>query len=221
MVEFVEHPLALVLLAGRRTGQLVAVGEVLADCGPGCRPSSLWRRPNPGLDGLATGSGTGVGYEPGGSWRSGGGRRGAARVAWVLAALSAVPIVAGCAAPSTGYGDYRGKVHETAVAMISAVATGQLAAGLLVAGKSTGAFADATVTDAEKDADSIQTALDSRQPPDSRSLALKNQADQAVQSAVSGLADLRIAVRRNDMKGIREAQAELARALPQLERFAS
>lgn len=139
----------------------------------------------------------------------------------MLAALSAVPIVAGCAAPSTGYGDYRGKVHETAVAMISAVATGQLAAGLLVAGKSTGAFADATVTDAEKDADSIQTALDSRQPPDSRSLALKNQADQAVQSAVTGLADLRIAVRRNDMKGIREAQAELARALPQLERFAS
>jgi len=90
-----------------------------------------------------------------------------------------------------------------------------------VAGRSTGAFTDAVVTAAEKDADSVQTALDSRQPPDARSIALKQQADQAVQSAVTGLTDLRIAVRRNDMHGIREAQAELAKALPQLERFRS
>ena len=76
-------------------------------------------------------------------------------------------------------------------------------------------------TDAEKDADSMQTTLDSRQPPDDRSIALKNQADQAVQSAVTGLTDLRIAVRRNDIPGIRKAEAELAKVLPQLKRFAS
>jgi hypothetical protein len=135
--------------------------------------------------------------------------------------LCAALIAAGCASPSPSYADYRGKVQQTASAMISAVATGQLAAGLLVAGRSTGTFTDAVVTDAEKDADSVQTALDSRQPPDGRSIALKEQADQAVQSAVTGLTDLRIAVRRNDMHGIREAQAELAKALPQLERFSS
>jgi hypothetical protein len=130
-------------------------------------------------------------------------------------------IVAGCAEPSGSYSDYRDKVHQTAVAMISAVATAQLAAGLLVAGRSTGVFADAVVTDAEKDAGSIQTALDSRQPPDSRSIALRNQADQAVQSAVTGLADLRITVRRDDVNGIRNARGELAKALKQLERFGS
>jgi hypothetical protein len=112
-------------------------------------------------------------------------------------------------------------VQQTAIAMISAVATGQLASGQLVAGRSTGAFTDAVVTDAEKDAGSIQAALDSRQPPGSRSVALKNQVDQAVQSAVTGLADLRIAVRRDDVNDIQKARAELAKAQKQLERFAS
>jgi hypothetical protein len=135
--------------------------------------------------------------------------------------LAALAMTAGCAEPSDSYSDYQSKVHETAVALISAVATGQLAAGQLVAGKSTGSFTDAVVTDAEKDADSVQTTLDSRQPPDTRSIALKNQADQAIQSAVTGLADLRIAVRRGDVNGIRQARAELAKARGQLERFAS
>jgi hypothetical protein len=130
-------------------------------------------------------------------------------------------MLAGCAEPSDSYPDYRSKVHQTAIAMISSVATAQLSAGQLLAGRPTGAFADAVVTDAEKDAGSIQTALDSRQPPDSRSIALKNRADQAVQSAVTGLADLRIAVRRGDAGGIRQAQGELAKALKQLERFGS
>jgi hypothetical protein len=142
-------------------------------------------------------------------------------VACTLAALSATLIVASCAEPSTSYGDYRSKVHESAVAMISAVATGQLAAGELLAGQATGAFTDAVVTDAEKDADSVQTALDSRQPPDTRSIKLMGQTDQAVQSAVNGLTDLRIAVRRDDVSGIRSAQDELAQARKQLERFSS
>jgi hypothetical protein len=135
--------------------------------------------------------------------------------------LSATLIVAGCAEPSDSYSDYRSKVQQTAVAMISAVATAQLTAGQLLAGRSTGAFADAVVTDAEKDAGSIQTALDSRQPPDGRSIALKNQVDQALQSAATGLTDLRIAVRRDDADGIRQARAELAKARKQLERFGS
>jgi hypothetical protein len=160
-----------------------------------------------------------VNDDPDGSRRAD--RRASRLIACTLAAFSATLIVTGCAEPSDSYGDYRSKVHQTAVAMISAVATAQLAAGELVAGRSTGAFADAVVTDAEKDAGSIQTALDSRQPPDSASIALKNQADQAVQSAVTGLADLRIAVRRDDVNGIRNARDELAKALKQLGRFDS
>jgi hypothetical protein len=141
------------------------------------------------------------------------------RAAGLAAGACVVLLVAGCAEPSTSYGDYRSKVHQTAVAMTSAVATAQLAAAELVGGMSTGAFADAVVTDAEKDADSIQTALDSRQPPDDRSIALMKQADQAVQSAVSGLTELRIAVRRDDVTGIQDAQGQLAQALRLLGRF--
>jgi hypothetical protein len=162
-----------------------------------------------------------VTYRCGESRAAGAGHRAPARAVPVLAGLCAALVAASCASPSPSYPDYLGKVQQTATAMISAVATGQLAAGQLLAGRSTGTFTDAVVTDAEKDADSVQTTLDSRQPPDTRSIALKDQADQAVQSAVTGLTDLRIAVRRNDIHGIRRAQAELAKVLPQLERFAS
>jgi hypothetical protein len=175
-------------------------------------------------DGHAGGGSTSDGSTSGGSTSDGStsdGKRASARAAAMLAGLCTALVAAGCASPSPSYPDYRGKVQQTATAMISAVATGQLAAGLLVAGRSTGTFTDAVVTDAEKDADSAQTALDSRQPPDARSIALKQQADQAVQSAVTGLTDLRIAVRRDDIPGIRRADAELAKVLPQLERFAS
>jgi hypothetical protein len=157
--------------------------------------------------------------EPHGADRSG--YRASGRVACALAAFAATLIVSGCAEPSDSYSDYQSKVQQTAIAMISAVATGQLASGQLVAGRSTGAFTDAVVTDAEKDAGSIQAALDSRQPPGSRSVALKTQVAQAVQSAVTGLADLRIAVRRDDVNDIQKARAELAKAQKQLERFAS
>jgi Mn2+/Fe2+ NRAMP family transporter len=55
-----------------------------------------------------------------GEWRAAGsGCRPPVRVARALVPLAAALIAVGCASPSTSYNDYRGKVQQTAVAMIS------------------------------------------------------------------------------------------------------
>ena len=52
------------------------------------------------------------------------------------------------------------------MAMVSTLASGQLAAQLGLQGKSFSAFTDGNVTDAENDADSVNSTFSSRQPPD-------------------------------------------------------
>jgi hypothetical protein len=140
-----------------------------------------------------------------------------------LAAVFATAVVcaAACAEPSGGFGDYESKVHETATDVVSAVATAQLAAEQFLHDRATQAFTDVNVTNAEKDADSDQSTLDSRQPPDARSDALKNKVDDILQQATSTLTDLRVAVRRNDRAGIVSALKELAKPLEQLQGLSS
>lgn len=76
-------------------------------------------------------------------------------------------------------------------------------------GRLTDAYAKTVVTNAERDADSAMTALDSRQPPDEESIKLKGQADQRLQDASNALTDLRIALRRDDPAGVGRALGEL------------
>jgi hypothetical protein len=76
---------------------------------------------------------------------------------------------------------------------------------------------DNVVTDAENDAGSVVTTLDSVQPPDAASVKLRDQADDILQDASSQLADLRIALRRNDKPGIRAAMDDLAKTLVEVE----
>jgi hypothetical protein len=140
----------------------------------------------------------------------------------VAAVLATTAVFAtACAEPSGSFGDYRSKVHETATDVVSAVATAQLTADLFLHHRATQAFTDVVVTNAEKDANSDESTLDSRQPPDQRSDALKNKVDDILQQATSALTDLRVAVRRNDRGGIRSALEQLAKPLQQLQGLSS
>jgi hypothetical protein len=126
--------------------------------------------------------------------------------------------LAGCATtPSRSYDDYRHKAANTAEAMISAVATAQLAGDLLTNNRAFGPFINVTVTDAESDANSIASTFDSVQPPDTRSDDLKNSLDAALQQATSALSDLRIAVRRHHLDDARAAIQALAKSRHALE----
>jgi hypothetical protein len=132
--------------------------------------------------------------------------------------LVAASVGAGaCAAsPSHSALDYRRKAANTATAAISAVATAQLSAKLLLDGKAFGQFVTVNVVDAEDDANSIQSTFDSVQPPTLSSDSLRDRVDKAMQQATGGLTDLRIAVRRHRFGDMRTALATLDQALKAL-----
>ena len=130
-----------------------------------------------------------------------------------IAVLSSCLLLTGCAGPVPDGGAYRHAALQTSMAMVSALASGQLAAQLGLQGKSFSAFTDGNVTDAENDADSVNSTFGSRQPPDARSDALRQTMDHALSDATSALTDLRVAVRMGDRAQVRKALAEVGRSL--------
>jgi hypothetical protein len=133
------------------------------------------------------------------------------RVACV--ALCSCPLLVACAAPVPDDGAYRHAALLTSMAMVSDLATGQLAAQLGLRGSSFPAFTDGNVTDAENDADSVNSTFSSRQPPDARSDALRQKMLQALSDGTSALTDLRVAVRMGDRAQVRRALAEVGKSL--------
>lgn len=124
-----------------------------------------------------------------------------------------------CASPATSFDGYQGKVAASAQAMTGIVNTAWLAADSWQRHRVTSAYADIVVTNAERDAGSVLTALDTRQPPDERSIALKDDADQPLQDASDALTDLRIALRRDDHDGVSHAMQMLKHELQPLAAF--
>jgi hypothetical protein len=122
-------------------------------------------------------------------------------------------LLAGCAAPVLGYDGYRHAAYQTTSAMISNLATAQLAVQVNLDGKSLLAFADDTVTFAENDANSVDSTFSSREPPDARSAALRQRMDQALSQATSALATLRITVRAGDRARMIQALAAVGKSL--------
>jgi hypothetical protein len=130
------------------------------------------------------------------------------KVAYV-AALSSCPLLVACAGPVPDSGAYRHAALNTAMAMVSDLATAQLAAELGLRGSSFPALTDDSITDAENDADSVNSTFSSRQPPDARSDALRQQMSQALSDATSALTDLRVAVRMDDRAQVTRALGEV------------
>ena len=125
---------------------------------------------------------------------------------------SCLPLAA-CAGPVPDEGAYRHAALQTSMAMVSDLASGQLAAQLGLQGKSFSAFTDENVTDAENDADSVNSTFSSRQPPDAGSGALRQKMLQALSDGTSALTDLRVAVRMKDRTQVKKALAEVGRSL--------
>lgn len=99
------------------------------------------------------------------------------------------------------------------MAVVSDLASAQLAARLGLRGRSFPAFTDGSITDAENDADSVNSTFASRQPPDSRSGTLRQKMLQALSDGTSALTDLRVAVRMEDPAQVRKALAEVGKSL--------
>lgn len=135
------------------------------------------------------------------------------RKAACAAALGSCLLLAACAAPVPDDGAYRHAALQTSIAMVSDLASGQLAAQIGLRGNSFSPFTDGNVTDAEDDADSASSTFTSRQPPDARSDALREKILQALSDGTSALTDLRVAVRMGDQAQVRKALAEVGKSL--------
>jgi hypothetical protein len=127
--------------------------------------------------------------------------------------LGSCLLLAACAAPVPDDGAYRHAALQTSMAMVSALASGQLAAQTELRGNSFSPFTDGNVTNAENDADSVNSTFSSRQPPDARSDALRQRMLQALSDGTSALTDLRVAVRMGDRTQVRRALAEVGKSL--------
>jgi hypothetical protein len=95
------------------------------------------------------------------------------------------------------------------MAMVSDLASAQLATELGLRGSSFPPFTDGTITDAENDADSVDSTFTSRQPPDARSDALRQRMSQALSDATDALTDLRVDVRMDDRSQVTRALGEV------------
>jgi hypothetical protein len=121
--------------------------------------------------------------------------------------------------PAINAEGYRGKVGHSAQKMVGVIGSAQLASELDLQGKLLDTVADQTISDAEQDAQSVITSLDSVQPPDQASVTLRTRADQILQDASSQLSDLRIAQRRGDQGSMRHTLGELATTLTAVQKL--
>jgi hypothetical protein len=140
--------------------------------------------------------------------------RGAAAAGLVLIAT------AGCVGPARTSTSYKKKAEHSASEARSAVETGRLAARAATRGKAFGPYLSVLLAGAERSASDVQTTFDSIQPPDSRSDQLRQQLDDLLTAAVSGLSELRIAARRgelDELAGKAEPLADLSARLDQFE----
>lgn len=124
-------------------------------------------------------------------------------------ASAAILLLAGCASPSPTMSDYQTKTRTTASAVAGIAAVARTGAQQWQHGRLTKAYADTLITEAEDDAGSIIATYDSRQPPTSDAIALKNKIDKPLQDVSNALTDLRIALRRGDHQGVTNAVRSL------------
>jgi hypothetical protein len=137
----------------------------------------------------------------------------------VMLVCCAGVLLCSCVSPAIERSGYRGKVGHSAQKMVGIIGSAQLAAQLDLHGRMLSTVTDEIVSEAEQDAQSVLTSLDSVQPPDGASVKLRDAADQVLQNAASELSDLRIAERRHDTPSIRKMLAELSKSLADVQKL--
>jgi len=125
----------------------------------------------------------------------------------------------GCVSPARSYGAYENKAETTASDALSAVETARLAVVAASKRQAFAPFLSVVLGEAEDKASSVQATFDSLQPPDERSDKLRSELDDALQSAVSLLADLRIAVRGGRLEVLPGKLGDLTSAAGALRTF--
>lgn len=139
--------------------------------------------------------------------------------ALTLSGLSAV--LSGCVAPSPNSGAYQQNADAALASAVSEARTGVQVLKARVADRATTAYADAVITENESAMGPIEDSFGSPDPPDGRADALREQVLTLLADASDACAAARIAVRRGDPDGMRNAAIELTDVADRMERLRS
>ncbi|MGO4341775.1 hypothetical protein [Pedococcus sp. 2YAF34] len=130
----------------------------------------------------------------------------------------AVVLLSGCIAPALDSGAFEQNAKSALESASSETSTVRLAVDGLLAGKSTGAYADTVVTDSENAMGGVETSFGVVDPPSRRQDQLRDQVLTLLGNADDALAHTRIALRRNDRSGLKAALGELDASTSELAR---
>lgn len=130
-----------------------------------------------------------------------------------------VTALGGCVGHSRTTDDYRNKAVSTADQVRSSVETVRLAVQGALDDRAFGAYLSEVISQAEEDATAAVDALMVVQPPNHRSDAVRQEADDVTSAAVQLLSQARIAIRRGDTETLRELVEPLEQASADLAAF--
>jgi hypothetical protein len=134
---------------------------------------------------------------------------------WPAGLLAALLTLGGCVSPAFGPDSYRGKAEQAVGAALSEVATAQLVAEQVVAGRLPRPYADETVSASEDALGSISDSFGTVQPP-GESDEIQEEVSDALDEAAGAVTDTRIAVRRGDRVGLQTLIDKLRHLADQL-----
>ncbi|MEU0487602.1 hypothetical protein ABZ249_00130 [Nocardiopsis sp. NPDC006139] len=138
----------------------------------------------------------------------------------LLAALALLVLaLTGCVAPTPTTDAHRASAGQTVTDLLSAVNSGVLVAAAHRDGKAFSPYLETVAWDAESAARSIADTYGIIQPPSAESDLLRARLVPLCDDAVNALADLRIALRRDDSAGVAEAARLLTETADALERL--
>ena len=127
---------------------------------------------------------------------------------------------AACVGPAPTAASYRGKAGHTAEDALSELETARLAVETAERGNMLHTSLEVLLSEAEDAYSSIQATFDSIQPPDSPEAdGIRDKLDKILSDGMDGLAQLRIAVRRNDSAEANSTSADLGTVAKQLQDF--
>jgi hypothetical protein len=121
--------------------------------------------------------------------------------------------------PARTAGKYEGKAATTAKSALSEVQTVRLAAETGSADKAFGPYLSRLISDAEEAISGVQGTFDSIQPPDEQSDELQQELDQLLSDALDHVRDVRVAVRRGELRKLADEAQPLSDDADRLQQF--
>ena len=146
-------------------------------------------------------------------------RRPIVAAAGVLALVSATACVPHPVGPARTFGKFEGKAVTTAESALSAVQTVRLAAASSSRGNAVGPYLSVLISELEETVAGVQGTFDSIQPPDDRADDLRDELDELLSDALDHVTDVRLAVRRGQLRTLAEVAQPLDDDLEKLSAF--